>query len=140
MGGAPMGAAPAKSGGSGKYVAIGCGALLLICCVTSIVYQVVCGGLAAMGAATAPMAPTVDTSGATAPAVAPAAGGGGVCQRATDCCNAYVQAMGAAAAGTNCSLYGTMGGGPAEAGCQSAIDGFRSGLTAMGQTVPAACQ
>ena len=140
--GAGMNAAP-KKGGAGKYIAIGCGALLLICCVTSVIYQVVCGGLAAMTASYPMPAPAPVTVPAPAPATAPATGGtaaGGVCQRATDCCNAYVTAMGAAAAGTNCGLYATMGGGPAEAGCQSAIDGFRAGLTAMSQTVPAACQ
>lgn len=131
-----MGSAPAKSGGSGKYIAIGCGVLLLLCCVTTVVYQVVCGGFAAMVAATNPGA----VPSAPAPAPAAGGGGGGVCARATECCQAYIAAMPAAAGGTNCTLYGTLAGGPGESGCQSAIDGFRSGLTALGQAVPAACQ
>lgn len=91
----------------------------------------------------------------TTPA-APAAGGGGVCGRATDCCNAYVDAItnaqgnvaAQAMAGSmeqvrqQCGTYATLGGmGPsAEPGCQSAIDGYRTGLGAIGVTVPAACQ
>jgi hypothetical protein len=33
-----------------------------------------------------------------------------------------------------------LAGAMADQGCQSAIDGFRSGITAIGGTVPAACQ
>jgi hypothetical protein len=92
----------------------------------------------------------------TTPAAPAAGGGGGVCGRATDCCNAYVDAIqGAqgniaaqAMAGSieqvrqQCGTYASLGGmGPsAEPGCQSAIDGYRTGLGAIGVTVPAACQ
>jgi hypothetical protein len=69
---------------------------------------------------------------------APAAGGGGVCGRAAECCSAYLTEMGAAGT-VDCSMYNGMAG-VAEVGCQSAIDGWRSGLQAMGRTVPAACQ
>jgi hypothetical protein len=90
----------------------------------------------------------------TTPA-APAAGGGGVCGRATDCCNAYVDAIqnaqgnvaAQAMAGSidqvrqQCGTYASLGAmAGAEPGCQSAIDGYRTGLGAIGVTVPAACQ
>lgn len=85
-----------------------------------------------MTAGSAP-APAVPTS------AAPTGGAGaGVCARATECCNAYVQLVPAAAA-TNCTLYSSMPMA-GEAGCQSAIDGYRSGLSALGHAVPAACQ
>ncbi|MBN8616112.1 MAG: hypothetical protein J0L92_36310, partial [Deltaproteobacteria bacterium] len=99
-------------------------------------------------------------AGGTAPAAggtAPAAGGaGGVCGRAGDCCTAYVDAItnaqgniaAQAMAGSMdsvrqaCASYGQMGaaGAAAEPGCQSAIDGYRTGLAAMSIAVPAACQ
>jgi hypothetical protein len=47
------------------------------------------------------------------------------------------------AARANCPTYANMpalAGAMADQGCQSAIDGFRSGITAIGGTVPAACQ
>jgi hypothetical protein len=106
-------------------------------------------------AAVVPADPAVATAPVAAPA-APAAGGGGVCGRATDCCNAYVDAIqGAqgniaaqAMAGSieqvrqQCGTYASLGsmGVSAEPGCQSAIDGYRTGLGAIGVTVPAACQ
>jgi hypothetical protein len=92
-------------------------------------------------------------AGGTAPA---AGGGGGVCGRAGDCCTAYVDAItnaqgniaAQAVAGSldsvrqACGSYAQMGaaGAAAEPGCQSAIDGYRSGLAAMSIAVPAACQ
>ncbi|MCC6874995.1 MAG: hypothetical protein IT378_11875 [Sandaracinaceae bacterium] len=70
-------------------------------------------------------------------------GGGGVCGRAADCCRAYVQAMGGVAAmaavEASCGNYSNMPAG-SDTGCQAAIDGWRSGLTAMSREVPSACQ
>ncbi len=95
---------------------------------------------------------------AATPTPTPAAGGGGggVCGRAGDCCTAYVDAItnaqgniaAQAMAGSIeqvrsvCGNYAQLGasGAAAEPGCQSAIDGYRTGLTAIGVAVPAACQ
>jgi hypothetical protein len=135
-----MGAAPAApSGGGGgalKWIGIGCGVLILLSCLCGI------GWWALMFFAAASTAPVPMSGGSpvvTTPAMPtapPATGGGSLCQRATDCCHAYVLAV-PSAAGTPCDTYATF---PIEAGCQSAIDGFRAGLTAMGQAVPPACQ
>lgn len=115
----------------------------MFCCVSSIIYQVVCGGMAAMMAPTSydpGPAPVVAPGTPTAPAApaAPAAGGGGTCGRAAECCSAYLSAMGAAGT-VDCTMYQNMPAA-AEGGCQSAIDGWRSGLQALGREVPAACQ
>lgn len=74
-----------------------------------------------------------------------AAPSGNVCTRAAECCEQYISAMGAAAAGlsveTTCAGYRNLASvAGSETGCQSAIDGYRSGLSALGHTVPAACQ
>jgi hypothetical protein len=83
--------------------------------------------------------PEVEPVGETAePAAEPS--GGGVCARAQECCNAYHEAMGTAAqGGSACAAYANVPPS-GEFGCQSAIDGFRSGLTALSREVPAACQ
>lgn len=77
----------------------------------------------------------------------PAAGGGGggsVCSRARDCCNAYVDAMGGAAiAGSACTGIDAaeQAGGPAaDTSCNQMISSWRQSLTAMNRAVPAACQ
>ncbi len=108
----------------------------------------------------APVTPPIVTASPVAPTptapAAPAAGGGGVCGRAGDCCTAYVDAIqnaqgniaAQAMAGSIdqvrsvCGNYAQLGasGAAAEPGCQSAIDGYRTGLTAIGVAVPAACQ
>jgi hypothetical protein len=50
-------------------------------------------------------------------------------------------ASGAAQTRSMCPTYASMGAGPmADQGCQSAIDGFRAGITALGGAVPAVCQ
>ncbi|MBN8616805.1 MAG: hypothetical protein J0L92_39845 [Deltaproteobacteria bacterium] len=101
-------------------------------------------------------APTSVTVPSVVPATpTPAAGGGGVCGRASECCTAYCDAItnaqgnvtAQAMAGSIgqvraiCGTYASMGAQPGtEAGCQSAMDGYRTGLTAMGVDVPAACQ
>lgn len=107
-----------------------------------------------------PVAPPMPVT--STPAVLPAAevpaaaaGGGGLCGRASECCTAYCDAItnaqgniaAQAMAGSIgqvrsiCGTYASMGAQPGtEAGCQSAIDGYRSGLTAMSVAVPTACQ
>lgn len=122
MGGAPMGAAGGNK--TMRYVGIGCGVLLLISCLCS------AGSFAcrmmAEGAATA----------AGAAGSGGLATGGGTCARAVDCCSAYMATVPGAAGSVDCNMYANS----IEIGCQSAIDGYRSGLTAMGQAVPTACQ
>ena len=129
--GAPMGGAPAAGGNKTmRYVGIGCGVLLLISCLCS-AGSYACNMLAAGAASSLPTA---------GPGVAePTTGGGGgsVCANAVACCQAYMAQMPGAAGTVDCNIYNAAG---MEAGCQSAIDGYRSGLSAMGQAVPAACQ
>lgn len=142
---APMAAAPPQKKKTNPliYVGIGCALLFLLSCIGGNLYWFIF----------APDADDVEemveeaneaaeTGGGGDTAGETGGGGGGVCDRAADCCTAYVEEMGAAAAGVSstCGNYRSMAGGPAEAGCQSAIDGWRSGLEAMGRTVPAACQ
>ena len=87
---------------------------------------------------------------AAEPAAAePAAGGGGVCDRAQRCCEAYVHEMAAAApAGTpamtaeqTCAgIAGARAAGAAgEASCTQMIGGWRTGLEALQHAVPADC-
>lgn len=88
-----------------------------------------------------------DESEATAdPVVEPAdpgggggGGGGGACDRVGPCCRAYVAAMGAAVPASTCDAYNDVANIP-EATCESAISGYRSGLTALGREVPSECQ
>jgi len=84
------------------------------------------------------------------PAAEPQGGGGGggggsVCERARECCNAYVGAMpgGAVTAAQACAgIDGAIaaGGAAADASCTSMISGWRQSLTAMNHEVPASCQ
>jgi hypothetical protein len=154
------------SGGTpwGKYIGIGCGVLILLSCLLwgSCYACSYCASNAAQSAADQAIQQAQQQAaqqqaaagGATAPTPAagtPAAGGGGggTCQRATDCCNAYadIMAAGPAASGaaqtrSMCPTYAQMAttaGAMAEPGCQSAIDGFRTGITALGGTVPPVC-
>ena len=69
---------------------------------------------------------------------AAAAGGGDLCARAADCCEAYVEAMGTGSADQMCA--GMRTAGVPESSCQTSIDGYRTGLQAMNKTVPSACQ
>jgi hypothetical protein len=134
MGGPPMGGAPAPAAGGskmGRNIGIGCGVLLLLSCLCGIGWQA-CVWMAMRNAPTAIDTGPVTTGGGGA---APAAGG--VCGRAVACCQAYMSAMPGAAGTVDCNIYSQAG---MEAGCQSAIDGYRSGLSALGQAVPAACQ
>lgn len=130
-----MGAAPAGGSKMGRNIAIGCGVLLLLSCLCGIGWQAFAYF---MMQAAAPVA--IDSGGGGGTTAAPAAGGGGgsVCQRAVDCCNAYAQTPLGAGVASSCASYGTPG--MPDMGCQSAIDGFRAGLTATSQPVPAACQ
>jgi hypothetical protein len=89
--------------------------------------------------------PVVAVPPGVEPAPAPAAAGptGDVCARAEECCRAYVAAMGpaGAAAASSCdAMHTTIGMAAAAPGCQSAIEGWRAGLTAMSQPVPPSCQ
>lgn len=141
----------ALTSSSSTRVALIVGALLSIgvsgCCFTP---------SAPVATPTAPVVSVPAVVPAAVPTAAPAAGGGGVCGRAGDCCTAYVDAIqnaqgniaAAAMAGSIeqvrsvCGNYAQLGasGAAAEPGCQSAIDGYRTGLTAIGVAVPAACQ
>ncbi|GAB4200569.1 MAG: hypothetical protein OHK0013_11790 [Sandaracinaceae bacterium] len=149
------------SGGTpwAKYVGIGCGVLILLSCLLggSCYACSYCASNAAQSAADQAMQQAQQAqqqaqqqAAGGGAATTPSAGGGGVCQRATDCCNAYadIMAAGPAASGaaqtrSMCPTYAQMAAtaGPmADQGCQSAIDGFRAGITALGGTVPPVCQ
>lgn len=70
--------------------------------------------------------------------------GGGVCQRAVTCCEAYVGALGANTPGlsaeTTCAGVRQLGAAPgSDQACTSAIAGWRTSLQAAQQTVPASC-
>ena len=133
-----MGAAPAGGSKMGRNIGIGCLVLLLLSCVCSAASW----GISLMSGTATYTPPAV---GGVEPAVAPAApaapaaaAGGSVCQRAVDCCNAYAQTPYGASVASSCASYATPG--MPDVGCQSAIDGFRAGLTATNQAVPPACQ
>jgi hypothetical protein len=147
-------------------VGIGCGVLILLSCLvwggcyacsycansaaTSAIEQAQQQAAQQVQQAQQQAAQQQAAAGAGTPAAGGGGGGGGVCQRATDCCNAYadIMASGPAASGaaqtrSMCPTYASMpatAGAMAEPGCQSAIDGFRAGITALGGTVPAVCQ
>jgi hypothetical protein len=130
MGGPPMGAAPAAGGNKTmRYVGIGCGVLLLLSCMCGIGWQA-CAYMAAQGLA----------AGAAAAPVAGGGGGGSVCQRAADCCNAYVQALGPAGASAASACQAMTIPGVPDASCEQSIATYRQSLQAMGQAVPASCQ
>jgi hypothetical protein len=84
---------------------------------------------------------------AAEPAAAPSGGGGGggVCGRAADCCAAYIEAMGGAAAGMNpdqvCMGVRQAGqaGPQGEPACTAAVNAWKQSLTQMNKPVPAAC-
>ena len=72
------------------------------------------------------------------PAPAPAAGGG-ACSRVAGCCRAYIDAMGGTVPTSTCDAYSNVAAMP-DTACESAISGYRSGLTAMNKAVPTECQ
>ncbi|MFN7699146.1 MAG: hypothetical protein ACK5U8_14695, partial [Deltaproteobacteria bacterium] len=159
--------APASTGGGGdpgggrpwgKYIGIGCGVMFLLSCLAwGGCYA--CNSCAAsavnQAAQQAQQEALEQAATGTTPAAAPA-GGGGVCGRAAECCTAYVdtivaaqnnpmaQAMAASLdqVRQTCASYtqAAAAGAAAEPGCQSAIDGYRTGLSAVQLTVPTACQ
>jgi hypothetical protein len=130
-------APPKKKSNTVLYVAGGCLGILALGCCGYLVFNFVIAG---MLYSTAPEIQNSDVSEVTTDSTdTSASGGGGVCGRAQDCCNAYHEAMGTGGqAGTAC-IYNTMPAG-SDMGCQSAIDGFRAGLSALGRDVPASCQ
>ncbi|MEQ8721594.1 MAG: hypothetical protein RID81_09960, partial [Sandaracinaceae bacterium] len=148
-GGAPAGAAGAAPGKKKRnpliYVAIGCVALMFLGCLGWAVFGLVIPMLT--------VADAVDEANEAAEAVAEAneaatetggGGGGGVCGRAVECCEAYVNAvsesMPTVSAETTCAGVRGMQNNPAAtAGCESAISGWRQGLVALGRDVPSAC-
>lgn len=80
----------------------------------------------------------------TEEAVADEGGGGTVCERATSCCEAYVNALSANTPGlsveTTCQSVRQLSGSPGgDTACQSAIDGWRQGLEAAQMEVPGPC-
>jgi hypothetical protein len=112
---------------------------LSACLVASALMFIGCGG--------EEEAPAAANTAAEAPA-APAAGGGGgggVCGKAADCCVAYIEAMGGAAAGMNpdqvCMGVRQAGqsGAAGEPACTAAMSAWKQSLTQMSKPVPAAC-
>ncbi|MEZ4336974.1 MAG: hypothetical protein R3B82_10130 [Sandaracinaceae bacterium] len=71
-------------------------------------------------------------------------GGGSACERARDCCNAYVDAVAAntpgVTAATACAGVQNATGPGADATCNAAISGWRTSLQAMSHDVPSSCQ
>lgn len=138
--GAPMAAPPSGGGGSSvaKYIGIGCGVLILLSCLA----WGGCYACSMIAANSIPQTPVVDPGvggGGVAPAPVIGGGGGGsTCARAVECCNAYAATPLGASVASSCPTYNTAG--MPDSACQSAIDGFRTGFTATGQAVPAACQ
>ena len=65
------------------------------------------------------------------------------CERAAECCHAYVREMGGGpamqAVDESCENYRRMPP-EAEAGCEAALGAWRQGLTAMGREVPVECR
>ena len=134
--GAPMATPPASGGGSsvGKWIGIGCGVLFLLSCLA----WGGCYACSMMAASTIPPVPvTAPGVGGPVPTVG-GGGGGSTCARAVECCNAYAATPLGASVASSCPSYNTAG--MPDSACQSAIDGFRTGFTATGQAVPAACQ
>jgi hypothetical protein len=65
-------------------------------------------------------------------------GGGGSCSRIAECCRAYIDAMGGSVPASTCDAYNNVAN-LQDSVCDQTIAGYRSGLTAMQKTVPAAC-
>jgi hypothetical protein len=141
-----MPAAPGgKKSSTGKYVAIGCGVLFGFCCISNIIYQVACGGMAAMmNAGSGYEAPDYGSMGQAEGGGGGGAASGNVCERAVTCCNDYVNAIpGGAASGaaSACDSLRSLVNVPgAESGCQQTIDTYRTTLQQMSIAVPASCQ
>jgi hypothetical protein len=66
------------------------------------------------------------------------AGGGGACSRLADCCRASVDAMGGSVPAHTCDACDDMVG-LQDATCERTMAAHRSGLRAMNEAVPAAC-
>ncbi len=90
----------------------------------------------------APTDPTVaPTDPAPADPNAPAAdpsAAGTACSRVEACCRAYIEAMGTGAPASSCDVYQNVAAMP-ETTCANTIAGYRSGLSALGRAIPAAC-
>ena len=101
---------------------------------------VACGWMEDLEENTEPApAPVVAEPAPAAPAAEPApAAGGGACSRVAGCCRAYIDAMGGSVPTSTCDAYNNVVGMP-DATCESAIAGYRSGLTALNKTVPSEC-
>lgn len=102
-------------------------------------------GLVACGSSEAETAPEPEAVQPAAPPTEPAAPqASALCARAAECCNAYVAAMPGGAesgAGAACEALGRLAAGTdAESNCQASIDGYRQSMSALGATIPAACQ
>lgn len=69
-----------------------------------------------------------------------AAGGGDLCARAAECCEAFIAGTPGMTAEQACAGVRAAAGTPAaDATCQAAIDGWRTGLEASQREVPASC-
>ncbi len=102
----------------------------------------------AQGAAEA-AEPAAAEPAAAEPAAAAPSGGGGVCDKAADCCTAYIQAMANTPAGQAVAAQGeaacqgvrqaAQAGAAGEPAGTQAIASWRQALTAMSIAVPSAC-
>lgn len=140
-GGAPGAAQDAQKKKILKFVGFGCGALLLLsCCLWGGSYAYV-SFIASSG--DDDVEDVVATASDSDDDTDEGGGSGDACTRAAECCEAYIETMGAAAAGmsveSTCAGYRSIGAAGAE-GCQQAIDGYRSTLTAMSKSIPNACK
>jgi hypothetical protein len=93
------------------------------------------GGVSADASSAPPFNPNIAPPTAD-PNAPPPAGGVTACSRVAACCRAFVTEMGQEA--STCDAYNDTSMIP-EANCQSTIDGYRSGLQALGRTIPADC-
>ena len=96
---------------------------------------VACGNDETEAAAAAAATPAAGTATPSAPA----GGASALCQRAAECCRAYVATMPAAAqqqgqAGCTAAEASTV-----DSACQAMINGWKQAMTAMGTAIPASC-
>lgn len=88
--------------------------------------------------------PVLEPAPAPTPAPAPAepaaepAAASGPCARVAGCCRAYIDAMGGNVPTSTCDAYNNVVGMP-DATCESAMAGYRSGLTALNKQIPSEC-
>jgi len=131
FGGPTAAAAPVKKKKNPlMFVAIGCVAILALGCIAGNVYYFV-------------FAPSSDDVENILGDAADNGGGSDLCSRASDCCEAYVNAIteqGTPGMDVQSTCAAVRMAGAADATCQSAIDGYRQSLQAIGHDIPTSCQ